>query len=1080
MKKRHGILTLIALIALLTTGLGPSYAQGPGTTTVPGQANPVGTALTYQGLLTNGNAPYNGTCDIRFTLYDSLGGGSQVGPVVEKTGVIVTKGLFTVPDLDFGAGVFSGGALWLEVAARCPEGVGNYNILTPRQAVTSAPYSTYSQQTPWSGIAGMPAGFADNVDNETLYSAGTGLILSGTTLLPDTAYLQRRVQPCGDGYAVQEVNEDGSVLCRLVDNTTYAAGPGLILTGTTFLADPTYLQRRVGACGDGYAIQQVNEDGSVVCQNAYYAAGTGLELVSSTFALQPPYRLPQSCAGSEIPKWTGAAWECASDEVGLGTYWNLTGNAGTDPDINYIGTTDGQPLNLQVNGLRALRLEPNAVSPNVIGGYLGNVVTTDAYAATIGGGGSSGNTNRVTDDYGTVSGGLNNQAGDGSGTTFDRAYATVGGGSSNTASGLFAAIPGGEDNIASGAYSFAAGRRAQALHPGAFVWGDSTDADLASTGDNQFVVRANGGVAFTTGASGFTVNGSALQTRVDGTCAAGSSIRVVNPNGTVVCEPDDDTALTPGVGLYLAGTTLSISTTYRLPQGCTGNQIAQWNGTLWTCAADDDTTYSAGTGLALAGTIFSISAAYQLPQSCTADQLPKWNGTAWACASDSNTTYTAGTGLALAGTVFSISSAYQLPQSCTSNQLPKWNGTAWACANDDGGTTYSAGTGLQLTGSTFSILAAYQLPQSCTSGQAPSWNGTNWACATYSTGTHNHWGQTWTGTGTGLTLSGGTLGLSGSGSSTGVYGTTSGSTGRGLFGEATSGSGTTYGVYGQSSSATGYGVYGTNVNGYGVYGTASGAGGYGVYGTSGNATGYGVYGANTAGGIGVYGSSSATAIHGNSTGSGGRGVYGSSSSGAGSGVYGYNSAGGYGVQGNSTGTAVYGSGGTYGLYGNGSSYGVYGSGGSTGVYGTGTSRGVYGTTGTAGAWAGYFTTSAGNGVYAYSSASGGVGLNVADGDVQVAGVKPVIFRRYLTNQESVDYNTGYSTADYTCGIVGFYANTQLDINENNSHSYWFRMYPDSTTNTWDIRVTFSSDDAQTWNIDVLCIRNEMVSTIGYP
>jgi hypothetical protein len=33
-----------------------------------------------------------------------------------------------------------------------------------------------------------------------------------------------------------------------------------------------------------------------------------------------------------------------------------------------------------------------------------------------------------------------------------------------------------------------------ALHPGAFVWGDSTDADFLSSGSDQFLIRAGGGV----------------------------------------------------------------------------------------------------------------------------------------------------------------------------------------------------------------------------------------------------------------------------------------------------------------------------------------------------------------------------------------------------------------------------------------------------------------------------------------------------------------------------------------------------------------------------------------------------------
>ena len=61
-----------------------------------------------------------------------------------------------------------------------------------------------------------------------------------------------------------------------------------------------------------------------------------------------------------------------------------------------------------------------------------------------------------------------------------------------------ATVPGGGLNVALGTVSFAAGYRAKANHQGAFVWGDSTPADFASTGNNQFLIRASGGVGIGT------------------------------------------------------------------------------------------------------------------------------------------------------------------------------------------------------------------------------------------------------------------------------------------------------------------------------------------------------------------------------------------------------------------------------------------------------------------------------------------------------------------------------------------------------------------------------------------------------
>ncbi len=56
----------------------------------------------------------------------------------------------------------------------------------------------------------------------------------------------------------------------------------------------------------------------------------------------------------------------------------------------------------------------------------------------------------------------------------------------------------------------------------------------------------------------FSVVTGTIQQRVSGSCTAGSSIRVVNADGTVTCEADDNTAYTAGDGLVLTGTQFSV------------------------------------------------------------------------------------------------------------------------------------------------------------------------------------------------------------------------------------------------------------------------------------------------------------------------------------------------------------------------------------------------------------------------------------------------------------------------------------------------------------------------------------------
>lgn len=163
--------------------------------------------------------------------------------------------------------------------------------------------------------------------------------------------------------------------------------------------------------------------------------------------------------------------------------WSRTGNAGTTPAVNFLGTTDNQPLELRVNNARALRLEPTLNDAdrsnivNVVAGSPVNTVSPGVYGATISGGGAANwfgtvASNRVDADFGTLGGGLQN---------------TI------QPNALYATIPGGRLNSATN-YAFAAGRRARANHTGSFVWADSTNEDFASTAHNQFNLRATGGI----------------------------------------------------------------------------------------------------------------------------------------------------------------------------------------------------------------------------------------------------------------------------------------------------------------------------------------------------------------------------------------------------------------------------------------------------------------------------------------------------------------------------------------------------------------------------------------------------------
>src|SRR6266702_3050720 len=59
--------------------------------------------------------------------------------------------------------------------------------------------------------------------------------------------------------------------------------------------------------------------------------------------------------------------------IGNNGFWRTTGNAGTTAGPSFLGTTDNQPLEIHVNGTRALRIETGGgASASLIGGYFQN------------------------------------------------------------------------------------------------------------------------------------------------------------------------------------------------------------------------------------------------------------------------------------------------------------------------------------------------------------------------------------------------------------------------------------------------------------------------------------------------------------------------------------------------------------------------------------------------------------------------------------------------------------------------------------------------------------------------------------
>jgi hypothetical protein len=493
-------------------------------------------AFTYQGRLSSGDSPAEGQFDVVFAVYDSVSGGTPLTSAVTNLNVSIVAGNFSSL-VEFGSGVFNGQSRWLEIGVRSNGATGAFEILIPRQQITPAPTALHATTTDSAVTAQTAATVAAGSINSVA-------IQDGSVTAPKVA----------SGQLVRSVN-------GLRDDVQLAAGANLTLTTNV-----------------------------------------------NTLVLDSPS-------------------------------WGLTGNSGTAPPTQFLGTTDAQPLEMRVNNLRALRLESagtvsainiasgcpdNFILPGIsaatisggganygpgtaysntvralsatIAGGVANTIDTNASSAVISGGFSNrigylvsdgvisgGSQNSIGDESfrSTISGGwMQNIAADcyhstiaggwtntiaghsstiGGGTEhsigFDARFSTIGGGGGNVIqAGAFtgtiagggqnligpdsfrcsigggkwnqignnsphstigggvtnsildnaegSVVPGGAYNTAAGPFSFAAGRRASAKHSGAFVWADPNDAEFQSITNNEFAVRATGGVRMVTGIDG--------------------------------------------------------------------------------------------------------------------------------------------------------------------------------------------------------------------------------------------------------------------------------------------------------------------------------------------------------------------------------------------------------------------------------------------------------------------------------------------------------------------------------------------------------------------------------------------------
>jgi hypothetical protein len=242
---------------------------------------PPSSAFTYQGRLNDGGAPANGNYDMIFNLYDAPTNGNVLGSYSIFSAVPVGDGLFTLElnsNGEFGPNAFNGQARWLQIGVRTNNNnaANPWVYLNPRQALDPTPQAMFAMNAgnamnasfaanvadgsissaklapgavqagnlapgavAWSSIAGIPAGFADGVDNNTTYAAGPGLALSGTNN-------QLSVNFAGTGAANTAARSDHTHFGANWGGTT-AFGVGLSVTNGAANGAGLYGQQGTGS-----------------------------------------------------------------------------------------------------------------------------------------------------------------------------------------------------------------------------------------------------------------------------------------------------------------------------------------------------------------------------------------------------------------------------------------------------------------------------------------------------------------------------------------------------------------------------------------------------------------------------------------------------------------------------------------------------------------------------------------------------------------------------------------------------------------------------------------------------------------
>ncbi len=400
-----------------------------------------------------------------------------------------------------------------------------------------------------------------STDNNTTYSAGTGIGLTGTTI--NNTAPDQTVTLTGSGASTVSGTYPNFTVSSTDNNTTYDAGTGMTLSGTTFDAQTTnalWNANQLQGVGVSNLAplngQILKYDGTnwipAADNNTTYSASTGLTLTGTSFSHNAH---TGDASGATALTVTGIQGRVVSTNIpanGQVLKWNSTSSKWepNDDALGAAGTNDGVVTSVAVTGTT------NKTITLTRSESLGDLTATFTDEGSV---------------Y-TAGSGIDITGNTVSNTAPDQTVTLTGSGAA-TVSGTYPNF-----NVNSVNTTYSAG----------------TGMNLTGTTFNAQTTNA-------------LWNANQLQGVVVNS-AAPSNDQVLKYNGTNWAPAaDNNTSYSAGTGINITGTTIT-NTAPDQTMVLTGNGATTVSGTypsFTVSSTDNNTTYTAGTGLSLTGTQFS-------------------------------------------------------------------------------------------------------------------------------------------------------------------------------------------------------------------------------------------------------------------------------------------------------------------------------------------------------------------------------------------------------------------------------------------------------------------------------------------